>query len=289
MSSYNFIVKPKRSRQALLDDAAFVAKRALFALALVAVAAIVLQLLGVDPSGSLMALAVNYKFVDSKAGLSTGGLQGLNKTRGDWAAATNYLVGDTVQNGGFVYRCSVAGASAAGPGPSPNTLVDNAATWVLIGPASSLCVQDAVQQHELGYIALAEDLSTNVYGIGEFVYVKFTGVVVAGDWVLFDAQGKTCVQSPAAAPGASKFSKVGISMGNQINGSFGWVMVRGVHDQANVTAGGTVGNLCAGVGTAGRSTTVQTANYIFDGTVLRNAGVVGTGTVELYWPTCSGR
>lgn len=289
-ASYKFITKPKRTLQAKLEDAALVAQRSLLALAVIAVAAMLLNLIGVDPAGAtVMAAAVQYKFVDAKAGLTSGGFSGLNATRGNWVGAAAYALGDTAINGGFLYRVSVAGISAAAPGPSPNTLVDNTVTWVLMGAVTGTCVQDATAQHELGYQSLVEDMQPTGYGVATLMYVKFTGIVVAGDWVIQDAQGKTCVQTPAAAPGAAKFSKIAISMGNQINGSFGWVMIQGIHDQANVTAAGTVGNLCAGVGTAGRSTTVQTANYIFDGTALRNAGVAGTGTVEIWWPTCSGR
>jgi hypothetical protein len=66
-------------------------------------------------------------------------------------------------------------------------------------------------------------------------------------------------------------------------------MVRGVHDYANGAAGGTVGNLLQGSATAGRAGTGAVANYIFEGTVLRGAGVAGQVVVELYWPSCSGR
>lgn len=288
MTNYAFVNPPKMlplARRIRWADA--LATVAVALLVAWAAALVCTYVFGTPVAGLVLpALAVNYKFIDQKGDLTSSSFQGLNATRGFWLPATVYVAGDTAQNGGFLFRCSVGGASAAGPGPSPNTLVDNAATWVLVGPCSGLCQQDAAQAHELGYQAIAKD---DTYGVATFMYVKFTGITVAGDWVFFDNQGKTCSQIPAAAPGASKFNKVGISMGSQINGSFGWVMIQGVHDQANVTAGGTVGNLCAGVATAGRSTTVQTANFIFDGTVLRNAGVVGTGTVELYWPTCSGR
>lgn len=282
----NYKLVEKKQRILTWDTAELVARRILAGLAMVAVLAVALKLLGLNPEGSVLALAINYKFVDAKFGMSTSGLLGLNLTRGVWKAATQYNVGDTVQNGGFAYRCSVAGISAAAPGPSPNTLVDNAATWVLIGPVSGLCVQDAAAAQELGYQAVAKD---DVYGIGTFVYCKFTGVTVAGDFVIFNQQGVTGVQTPAAAPGAGAYSKIGISMGNQVNGSYGWVMVQGVHDQANLAAAGTVGNILYGSAVAGRAATAVVANYIIDGSVLRNAGVVGTATVELWWPSCSGR
>lgn len=282
-SAYRFESEIKRERWGLIE---YVCKHVLVSLAAVGVCALILHYLGLDAHGASMALAVSYKFTDGKFGLSSGGLSGLNLTRGVWAGGTAYALGDTVQNGGFAYRASVAGISAASPGPSPNTLVDNTVTWVRIGAVSSVCTQDAAAAQELGYQAIVKD---DTYGMGTVQYVKYTGTVVAGDWVIFDQQGKLCSQIPAAAPGASKYSNIGIAMGDGVNGTFGWVLIQGVHDQVNVTAGGTVGNLCAGVATVGRSTTVQTANFIFDGTVLRNAGVVGTGTVEIRWPSCSGR
>lgn len=287
MTNYAFINPPRRLPWHRRIDVGALAEHFVLAFLLTATVAVILKLLGADPHDALMlpALAVNYKFVDQKAGLTSGNYQGLNAGRGLWLPATQYNVGDIVQNGGFAYKCSVAGISAAAPGPSPNTLVDNAATWVMVGPVSSLCQQDATAQHELGYQAIAEDAT---YGIATFMYVTFTGVVNAGDFVIFDNQGKTCVQTPAAAPGASKYSKIGISMGNQINGSFGWVLIQGVHDQANVTAALTQGTILTGSATAGRCNQ-GVVNYIFDGAVLRQPGVAGTGTVELYWPSCSGR
>lgn len=230
--------------------------------------------------------AVRYRFVDEKLGLSSGG--GLQTGTADWVGATAYTVGQVVRNGGFYYKCSVAGTSAASPGPSPNTLTDNTVTWVLGTSAMPTTASDSTQLHELGYIALGKDTSAGDYGIGEFIYVKFTGTVAPGDFVIVDRQGKTAVQTPGAAPGASKFSAIGISMGAQTSGAFGWVMIRGIHDQANVTAALTVGTVLSGGAVAGRANQAV-ANYILDGSVLRVAGVVGTGTVELYWPACSGR
>jgi hypothetical protein len=231
-------------------------------------------------------MAVNFRFIDQKVGLSTGGALPLNARK--WAAATVYAVGDVVQSGGFLFRCSVAGTSAAAgatAGPSPTVLADNTVTWVLMIALSSLCQSDAAQTHDLGYQALAVD---DTYGMGTFRYVKFTGTVLPGDFVIVDQQGVTCVQTPGAAPGASKVSFIGISMGSQVSGTYGWVMIQGVHDQANVTAALTVGNVLTGGAVAGRANQAI-ANYIFEAAVLRNAGVAGKGVVEIYWPVCSGR
>ena len=228
-----------------------------------------------------------YKPIDPiKIGLSSGGGPFLGLQQ--WAPATAYAAGAVVQSGNYWFKTTAGGISAAGPGPSFNTLVDNAVTWVYGGPISSFAVQDATQQQELGIIAEGKDFSSNNYGVAEFMYVKFSGTVNPGDFVIVNRQGFTCVQTPAAAPGASKFSEIAISMGAQVAGTFGWVMIRGVCDTANAAAALTVGNVLTGSGTAGQAGQA-TANYIFDGAVLRAAGVVGTVTAELYWPACSGR
>lgn len=230
--------------------------------------------------------AIFYKFIDPKVGLQSGGQQG-GVVGLPWQPATAYAVGAIVRNGGFWYRCSVAGASAAAPGPSPNTLVDNAATWVLLGPASGVYASDLVATQELGYQGMLYDQDLG-RGFAMARYVKFTGTCLPGDFVIVDGNGQTCVQAPAAAPGANKMSIIGISLGSQVNGTYGWILIQGTHDQANVTAALTVGNVLSGSAVAGRCNQAI-ANYIFDGGVLRAAGVVGTGTVELYWPVCSGR
>jgi hypothetical protein len=232
--------------------------------------------------------AIFYKFIDPKVGTPSGGQQG-GISGQPWQPATVYALGAIVRNGGFWYRCSVAGTSAAAPGPSPNTLADNTATWVLIGPASGVYGSEAAATHELGYQAMLYDQDLG-RGFAMARYVKFTAAANPGDFVIIDGNGQTCVQTPAAAPGANKVSIIGISMGTQANGTYGWVLIQGTHDQANTAAGGAVGTLIAGSATVGRGTSAaQTANYLFEGSVQRAAGVVGTGTVELYWPVCSGR
>lgn len=236
-------------------------------------------------------MAANFAFVDGKVGLSTGGPRQIATTL--WAINTAYAVGNVVQNGGFSFRCSVAGTSLVvlnvlpqSSGPSPTVLVDNGVTWTYLAALSSLAVQDATQQQELGYQALAKDPT---FGMGTFRYVKFNGICNPGDWVIVDQSQYLASQTPIAAPGVSKVSFLGISMGKQIVGSWGWVMIQGVHDQANVAAAGAVGSTLQGSAVLGQASTGVVANYIFDATALRNAGVAGAATVEIYWPVCSGR
>ena len=231
-----------------------------------------------------------YKSLDDRLGIPSSN-QPSNTTF--WTAGAVYAAGAAVICGGFIYTANGAGTAGTTP-PTPNNLSDGTITWTLKGPASSFCVVDppGAQSVELGYIADVRDYSVNDYGMGEMIYVKFSAAAVnPGDFVIVNRQAKTAVQTPAASPGASQLSEIGICMGTVPSaGGFGWVMIRGVHDAANLIASPTLGNLLAGVNTAGRATTVQTSNYIFDGSVCRVASTAaGSGTVELYWPLCSGR
>jgi hypothetical protein len=149
---------------------------------------------------------------------------------------------------------------------------------------SVLTNSDTAAVAPLGTVVRGKDTSTADYGEAEFAYVKFTGTVVAGDWVLVDRFAKTCVQSPAATAKGN----YGISMAAQSSGTYGWVMVRGVHDGANVVTGQTAGTLLTGTATAGRASS-GTANYVLDGALLKNTAASNVGTVEIYYPTCSGR
>lgn len=56
-----------------------------------------------------------------------------------WVGNTAYLLGDISVNGGQAYEVTVAGTSAAGPGPSGTgtAIVDNTVTWKWIGPGTA--------------------------------------------------------------------------------------------------------------------------------------------------------
>lgn len=55
----------------------------------------------------------------------------------EWAAETNYAVGDVRRNAGAVYRCTGAGKSAASGGPTGTGtgIVDGTATWDFVNPS----------------------------------------------------------------------------------------------------------------------------------------------------------
>jgi hypothetical protein len=256
--------------------------------------------------------AVQYRFIDAKMGLTSPSRPGAqNVPLWSTLVGKTPAVGDQCQNGGFLLRCSVSGACAAsGVGPTPQYLTDGAATWVLTGAAqpgqSGLeplnqadYVADPntglVPRHELGIIVCGKDYGPNDYGEAEFMYVKLTGAtdLVAGDFVVINRFSKTGVQSPAGGYAAGKYFEVGIVMANHklsaTTPSYGWVMVRGVHDGAHVlAAAATVDTILTLSATAGAASQ-GVANGSLDGSALRVAAANGLATVEIYWPVCAGR
>lgn len=146
---------------------------------------------------------------------------------------------------------------------------------------------DTTQRIPLGTIVNAVDASTAAYGQAEFLYVKFTGTVVAGDLCLVDRQAKTATQVPAAATKAT----MGLAMAAQAANQYGYVMIRGVHDVANVLTGTTLqyGPNYGSALTAGRITSAVTATFIVDGVAVKVSAASNVGTVELYYPVCTGR
>lgn len=59
---------------------------------------------------------------------------------GAWAGSTAYSVNNIVDNGGYLYRCTVAGTSAAAGGITPafygTNITDGTVTWVLMAPVA---------------------------------------------------------------------------------------------------------------------------------------------------------
>src|SRR5438067_3965884 len=120
----------------------------------------------------------------------------------------------------------------------------------MLGTPDPSVSNDTTQRFPLGYIAQAEDAT---YGDAELMYVKFTGTVVAGDFVSFDRYNKTAIQSPTTAA-AAKGLGIGVALAAQTSGAFGWLLIRGVHDGANVVTATAAGALLSGSGTAGQAT-----------------------------------
>lgn len=146
---------------------------------------------------------------------------------------------------------------------------------------------DLTQRIPLGSRVKGRDTSTADYGEAEFEYVKFTGIVAAGDNVLLNGQAKTGVICPAAATKG----KFGISMAAQVANSYGYVMRKGVHDDVAMLTGAAVayGPTYQSAVTAGKITDAVTANAILERCAIRVTGVLSRGCVEIDYPECSGR
>ena len=242
-----------------------------------------------------MAVLSFYKPIDgAKVGWTSGGQLAI-PTVGFWAPATTYVasqIGTVVQSGNFTFRlASITTGITSAVGPSPTSLTDGGCTWALVGPVSNFAQSDAVQQQELGITCEGRDFSANNYGVAEFMYVKFTGTVVQGDAVQLDRYNFTASQTPTALASANSPIIVGISLGAQAAGTFGWAMIRGVCDIANITAGGTAGFVCSLGAAAGRLlSTGYVVNKTVDACVSKTiVPATNIGTVELYWPSVSGR
>jgi len=228
-------------------------------------------------------MAIKYQFIDEKLGVSSP--PQIPPYASVWRPATIYVAGASTTNGGFVFSTVAGGTSGAigNIGPTPQNLVDVGTTWVLVGPVTGLGAADVLPQQELGYIALAKD---QTYGVGEFIYVKFTGACVAGDFVFVDRFALTAIQAPVTALKGN----LGLAMASQVANQYGWVMIRGVHDGANVVTAAAIGSVAGASGVLGRANISGTvAGATFDGVLLKTAAIANVATVELYWPGCSGR
>jgi hypothetical protein len=146
---------------------------------------------------------------------------------------------------------------------------------------------DLTQRIQLGTRVKGVDQSSAAYGEAEFEYVKFTGIVAAGDNTLLNGQAKTGVICPAAATKG----KFGISMAAQVANSYGYVMVKGIHDDVAMLTGAAVayGPTYQSAITAGKITDAVTANAILERCAIRVTGANSRGCVEITYPECSGR
>jgi hypothetical protein len=228
----------------------------------------------------------NYRFIGAKVGLSGGPTSPpLGTTL--WAPATVYPAGAMVVNGGLLFNTVAGGTSAAAVagGPCPTRLTDNTVTWVFKGPVGGPYTVTTTQQHELGLIEEVLDSGPNSFGVGECIYVKFSGTTVPGDFVAVDRYNFTCVQASTTMRGL-----IGVSMGIGASGSYGWVMLRGVHDYCNLGNGAsTVGAITYECATAGRILTTASATNGVPGIVIKVTGdATHVGTADLYWPVAGG-
>lgn len=230
----------------------------------------------------------NYHFAGrpGKIGL-TGGpiLPPLGATQ--WAPATVYPAGSKVMNGGFLFSTVAGGTSAAAvsAGPAPSRLTDNTVTWVLQGAIGGPYLVKTVQEHDLGFVDEAIDVGPNSFGTAELMYVKFSGTTVPGDFVVVDRYNFTAAQVSTGGRGL-----IAISLGAGAANSFGWVMVRGVHDACNLGNGAsTVNGLTYESATAGRILTTASATNGVIGILIKVTGDASSlGAADVYWPLAPG-
>jgi hypothetical protein len=203
-----------------------------------------------------------------------------------WTASQTWAALATCVNNGYLFRTVAGGAgNTSGDGPSQSNLTDASCTWVAVGPLNSLYAQDA---------AATLPVNTKIagyspdFGDGEFVYVKFSGTVAAGDLVQYDTYAGTGVAAPTTQVGGSMY---GISMAIQASGTYGWIMLRGVHGAANVVNGvaaGIAGSSGAAAGRiiAGVVTPIASINYLIGAAIrLAPVGALNFGIVEVRYPS----
>lgn len=235
--------------------------------------------------------ASKYQWMDPKLGTTStsqgGSLMVPPFGATQWAPGTVYAAKASVVNGAFLFNTSAGGtsASAVAVGPTPNGLTDNSVTWTLGGPIGGPCNIDATAVQEIGYMALAKDVGPNNFGVGQFMYVAFTGTTVPGDLVLVDAYNATGAQAARSARGS-----IGISMGAGASGKFGWVMIQGIHDSINAKNGAsTINTVLYAFTTAGQCATTSNATDGIGGMVLKVTGdAQNRGAGVVYWPSMTG-
>ncbi len=84
-----------------------------------------------DPAADASGYATYFRILDNS--LANVDYQGLCSQT--WAGSTAYVVGQQVNNGGNVYRCTTAGTSAASGGPAGTGtgISDGTAVWAYVG------------------------------------------------------------------------------------------------------------------------------------------------------------
>jgi len=233
----------------------------------------------------------NYRFIDPKLGVSGGPAFMPPFGASQWVPAAVYPAKASVQNGGFIFNTVAGGTSAAAVsiGPTPNGLTDNTVTWVLAGAVAGPCQIDTTASQELGYQAIAKDFGPNQFGVGQFMYVGFSGTTVPGDFVTIDQYGSGAGPVATATAAAGR-GLCGISMGSGAAGKFGWIMILGVHDSANFGNGASVvGQIAYMSATAGRVLTTVSGTNGVPGVVIKVTGdTQNRGTAYTVWAQAAG-
>lgn len=196
-----------------------------------------------------------------------------------WVASTTWAALSTCTNNGFLFRTVAGGAgNTSGDGPSQASLTDASCTWVAVGPLNSLYGQDAAATLPVGTVV--KGVSPD-FGEGEFIYVKFSGTVAAGDACVYDTYAGTCVVQPTSFVNGLE----GIAMAAQASGTYGYLMIRGIHGAGSVLNGVAAGGLGNSAATAGRLIAATTSNTVFGANLrLAPVGALNYGIVEVRYP-----
>jgi hypothetical protein len=236
-------------------------------------------------------MTIGYRFADRDVGLTPADAPPniLSGTQAiPWAPSLTFAALSYCTNNGYLFKTTAGGAgNTSGDGPSQTNLTDASCTWVAVGPLNGLYGSDSAATLPLG--TLVKGISPD-FGEGEFVYVKFTGTVLAGDTVVYNTYAATATTAPVLAAAVTG-CLYGISMAVQASGTFGWIMIRGVHGAAalaNGTAAGMVGisGSTAGTLVLGVVTAIAAINIIFGAQVrLAPVGALAFGIVEVRYPT----
>jgi hypothetical protein len=155
----------------------------------------------------------------------------------------------------------------------------------------NLYASDTTAKVVLGTTVKGYDSAASAYGEAEFRYVKFTGsaAIVAGDFCAFNGAAFTCIQASTA----TKAHAIGVAMAAQALNTttplYGWVMIRGIHDNANIANAVASADNVLGVGaTLGRAVATA-ATVSIPGAINRLQAASGNlGIVELQWPLSLG-
>lgn len=157
------------------------------------------------------------------------------------------------------------------------------ATWIHMAQFAGLqAITDTstTQNHPLGQIVQARDISTGAYGVGEFVYAKGVANTVAGSWATLNHDGTTTLCAAGAV------GPVGVAMSANVANQYGWYQINGKADVKTVTASGTLGTDLYIGSTAGEAKgTTQAGDRIWNVKLSSTATTtLGTAVAQIQRP-----
>jgi hypothetical protein len=142
--------------------------------------------------------AVNVKGTDGTTKVTVEYDDGPGGVAAAWAGSTAYVVDDYVTNAGNVYRCSVAGTSAATGGPTGTAaaaIVDGTASWLFAGILNAPFALEADRS-----LLTRQDVTADPGVATDLASIR-TALDGNDDWyaALLDTHGKAEIEALAAA------------------------------------------------------------------------------------------